>query len=152
MKEEIKKRLDAICGRSELYVEELNNGLYRLVIYVYYYSIVCFGTCDAIVIKTLEDLDSYLMEAADREEILSILVNPLKSNDISVFSDISVHSLRREENYWVIEYGCVREGSDMEKMINKLQELGLCGENKFIDRKYFKLPVEGCKEFIGLLK
>lgn len=152
MREEIEKRLKVLCGRhglsSDFYIEELASDCYRLSFYGYYDSIVYFGTCRPIDIKTVEDLDSYFVGWADREEVLSIL----KSNSISVFSDVAVRSLRKEEGYWVIEFDCFREGGEAEKLINKLQELGLCGKNRFGNREYFKLPVEGCKEFIELLK
>lgn len=151
MREEIEKRLKVFYDQhglfSDFYIEELASDCYRLSFYSYYNSIICFGTCYPINIKTAEDLDSYFVGWKDREEVLLTL----KLNNISVFSDVAMRKLRKKENYWEIEYDHFRKGSEAEKLINKLHELGLWGKNRFSGLEYFKLPVEGYKEFIELL-
>lgn len=106
-----------------------------------YGGLVALGKHHGVEVLSVKELESYFDGWEDRRDILGLLGI---GKDL-LFWDVNVSRIEKKGGYYVIYFVQLNDNVVVEKLIDGLRKFGLCGEG------YFKLPVDGFREMIGLL-
>lgn len=115
---------------------------YRVRVLGQYGGLVALGSSSTVEVWSVRELESYFDGWEDRRDILGLL-GVCKDK---LFWDVDVFRIKKKGGHYVIYFVQLNDSVVVEKLIDGLRKFGLCGEG------FFKLPVDGFREIIGLIR